>query len=564
MFKDPSYQDAMDRLGCCIVPLLGSESVRKLASLHSEGLSSQRREGLVANHNSTPADDALAVSKQIEETVTSGLLGMFHDFRFFVGHFMVKKAGTVDEFPLHQDWNIVHEAKYGSYQIWIPLQMTDPYNGGMLFVPGSHAVFDNYRSGSFNISRIPTDDVIAPHIERAIVPAGKAFVYSNALFHGSYPNASAHDRVSVIVNIVAKEAPTYYFHHIPEHQKAECYPMTCEELLRNLPALEQGLLPFDGSPHHVEEVVGHLDNRGLTSQALASAMAEKKERDRSSPLMFPILRSFDLEKQLVEDGFAVMPLLDANAVTELHELFPYYSADGQGTADSIHTSLMDCDGPTRRRVHQAIVDRLGSALSTIFKDHKLPLCQFFVKFPGTDNNIGLHTDSSLLLNPALEPHYGIWIPLQDVGPDNGTLTVIPGSHRWFSGVAAASVPWAFAGSMERIFPLARSLDLNAGQMVIFDNRLLHGSAPNNSGTPRVCIAGRVTHGLSSYHSFWKDDDASAEVGVYAEPDDIYLNDRWKGDRGGHTEDVFLGHVHQPDPAEIDHAISAISHSEKHS
>ncbi len=85
MFKDPSYQDAMDRLGCCIVPLLGSDRVRELISLHSKGFSSQGREGLVANHNSTPADEALAISNQIGDIVTSGLHGIFHDWATNLG-----------------------------------------------------------------------------------------------------------------------------------------------------------------------------------------------------------------------------------------------------------------------------------------------------------------------------------------------------------------------------------------------------------------------------------------------------------------------------------------------
>ncbi len=552
----------MDRLGCCIVPLLSSDCVRELASLHAVGFSAQGREGLVANHNSTPADHALALSRQIEAIVTCGLHDMFQDFRFFIGHFMVKKAGTDDEFPLHQDWNIVHEAKYGSYQIWIPLELTEPYNGGMFFVPGSHSIFNNYRSGSFNISRIPTDLVIAPHIEKAIVPAGHAFVYSNALFHGSYPNRSGRDRINVIVNIVSKDASTYYFHHIPEQRKAECYAITCEDLVRNLPALEQGLLPFKMPVNHEEDVVGHLDNRGLDSKALAEAVAASKELNPRSSLMLPILRHLRLEKQLVENGYAVVPLLDSNAVEELLKLFSNHHAEGQWTENTIHTSLMECDGAMRRRIHQAIYDQLESSLSDVFMNHKVPLCQFFVKFPGAETEIGLHTDSSLLLNPALEPHYGIWIPLQDVSSENGTLSVIPGSHKWFSGVASASVPWAFENRAKKLGQLAETLDLGAGQMVIFDNRLLHGSVANISDTFRVCIAGRITHRRSSFHSFFKSDDGGEAVGVYAEPDDIYLNDLWNGDRREHSDEVFLGNVIQPDPAELDDAIMSIYCSSK--
>jgi ectoine hydroxylase-related dioxygenase (phytanoyl-CoA dioxygenase family) len=542
MFINSTYQDAMKRLGCCVVPLLSQKSVDALLALHGQSFSSPSGEGLVANHNSTPAEQALHVSHQIEHIVGNELSELFKDYTFFVGHFMVKQARTLDEFPLHQDWNIVHEATYGSYQIWIPLQLTDSSNGGMFYVPESHALFNNYRSGSFNISRIPTDDAIAPWIQHAIVPTGKAFVYSNALFHASCPNQSSQDRISVILNIVAKDAPTYYFHHLAQQEKAACYTITNQTLLQHLPALEQGLVPFSEPPHHTEDIPGHINNRALASEALAQAIRTKRaqERNQQSTLMFPVLKSIELENEVVQNGFAVLPFLSDAQVERAREL---WNTSWEGESNGIYTTLMSLESTNRKAIHRALINIMQANLEALFQNHHIPICQFFVKHPNPNGAIGLHTDSTLLLNPQLEPHYAIWIPLQDVDAQNGTLMVVPESHNWNNGIAAASVSWPFVSKMEAILPKAVPLKLKAGQLVLFDNRLLHGSTINQSANSRLCIAGRVTHLLSSYYSFWKRENDD-RIGVYAEDQNIYLSEEWAGDRKQHSDGDYLGSIAQ--------------------
>lgn len=64
-----------------------------------------------------------------------------------------------------------------------------------------------------------------------------------------------------------------------------------------------------------------------------------------------------------------------------------------------------------------------------------------------------------------------WIPMTQAGGERGTLSLIPGSHR---DRRASSTPQS--GLLER----GVAIDASPGDVVFFDNWLLHGSTPNQS------------------------------------------------------------------------------------
>ena len=80
--------------------------------------------------------------------------------------------------------------------------------------------------------------------------------------------------------------------------------------------------------------------------------------------------------------------------------------------------------------------------------------------------------------------------------------------------------------------------------MIFDNRLIHGYTFNSSDLPRICIAGRITHQLSQYYSFIKKPGSDNRIGVYAEMDDIYLHEKFKGDRAVSETGAYIGDIQQ--------------------
>jgi hypothetical protein len=180
-------------------------------------------------------------------------------------------------------------------------------------------------------------------------------------------------------------------------------------------------------------------------------------------------------------------------------------------------------------MHDFIVKHIDFQLRKFFKDFDIPVSQFYTKKAFTSGDIDLHADSTLLLNHQLEPHYAIWIPLVDVNLNNGTLTVVPKSHKVNGAFFASSI----GGYHDKLMPWLKQfevpLTLKAGQAVIFDNNLLHNSTANTSAFDRICFTFRMTHIHSTYYSFFRERSSDNTFDVFEETHDYYMAEHWDGD-----------------------------------
>lgn len=95
------------------------------------------------------------------------------------------------------------------------------------------------------------------------------------------------------------------------------------------------------------------------------------------------------------------------------------------------------------------------------------------------------------------PKLSVWIPLDDATAENGTLTVVPGSHKKDWRMVKMGLP-----SGEFQYELAEpgwregdvvTCAIRRGTAVVFSDRLVHGSTPNTAGKDRYAI-------ISTYHA----------------------------------------------------------------
>lgn len=96
------------------------------------------------------------------------------------------------------------------------------------------------------------------------------------------------------------------------------------------------------------------------------------------------------------------------------------------------------------------------------------------------------------------PKLSVWIPLDDATAENGTLTVVPGSHQrdWRMVKRDLSGGDEFGNAIEDtdwkngdVVTCA----IKRGTAVVFSDRLVHGSTPNTAGRDRYAI-------ISTYHA----------------------------------------------------------------
>ena len=271
--QEEKYQPFLEELikcGFCTIKIFDNEKISALQNLYENYFDNQKIEGLYASHNSNPVEKSLKISSDIREIVFPDLEKIFPAYDYFIGHFMVKGPHVQKEMALHQDWNIVDESKYKSYQIWIPLQFTDLNNGGIFLVPGSHKFFNNWRSGSYGIPIIPFDEKLAQIVTDIVIPAGAVLVYQNALFHGSYPNNTGNIRIAVMLNIIEKSAPVYYYHKNDKASTTELFHLGANELISCLPLLEKGEIPPALVRYGTLEI-SPINNGSITSVDIVNA-----------------------------------------------------------------------------------------------------------------------------------------------------------------------------------------------------------------------------------------------------------------------------------------------------
>lgn len=527
------YLETLDKLGFCTFRVFNNGEIEKLLALYQRNFGDREISGLYANHNSTPIEQSLSISREIKDIIYDSLRPIFPDFAYFIGHFLAKGANVNKEFALHQDWNIVEESKYRSYQVWIPLQLTYPANGGMFVIPGSHNFLGNYRSGSYGIPVIPFDEKVKPLISNIIVPPSNALIYQNGLFHASHPNSTDKVRIAVIANLVEKTAPTFYFQKNEENNTTDLYSISGETLISHLPSLEKGIVDKD-IPLAGSILLSSIENKRITSDTLVSGFQKKFGQINGSQIkQLHIALNAKLEQDINEMGYVVINLLDEQTIKVFKN--EYFLRFGHiDRTPGRFTTLQHTDSVTKNQVHEFIVKNIHASLRMFFKDFLIPVSQFYIKKAFTSGDIDLHADSTLLLNHQLEPHYAVWVPLVDLDASMGTLSVIPGSHK----ISPAFFGGSFGGYHDDHLDWLRQfevpLTLKAGQAVIFDNNLLHNSTSNVTAFDRLCFTFRITHMDSLYYSFLCTNPADDSLDLYEEDHNFYMTENWDGENKSPT------------------------------
>lgn len=520
------YLESLEELGFSTFKVFSDLELEILKSIFDTSFGQKKIRSMYASHNSNPIQETLDVSEKIKTIVEPKLSNIFPDYKYFIGHYMVKGANTENEFSLHQDWNIVDESKFRSWQVWIPLQLTYKENGGLYVVPGSHKFFNNFRSGSFGIPVVPFTPALKQVTTSIIVPLGNILIYQNGLFHASHPNRTNQDRIAVIANFVEKIAPTYYFQYNDKTREADLYPISGDSLLQNLVSLEKGDVshlpnPIDSLP------ANHVLNHAIYAEDLVNAFNIRFPNSTASQLkQLHIFKDPSIEGKLNQQGYIVLDMLDEFLVTKLKEEY-INQFQNMDTAPGRFTTLQSVDVQKKNQIHEFIKTAVTPTLSTYFKDYIIPVSLFYTKKANTSGDIDIHADTTLLLNHQLEPHYAVWIPLQDTDVNNGTLKVIPRSHKISNSIFSYTAKGYHSEHIEWLRQHEIPIKLKAGQAVIFDNNLLHNSAPNATNQDRIAITFRITHQLSQYHSFLSKDGMNVEISE--ETHNYYMSDDWDGD-----------------------------------
>lgn len=206
--------------GFLIIDLLGADEVNGLNELCIRFLRNGQADFVSSSHILSKEDSAF-INDKLHSIIDARFDAMFPEFQLLGGTLATKIKGT-SNLEAHQDWSIVDESKYNSYNLWIPLVDTDTENGTLGLIPGSHLWKQQLRG-----LNIP--NVYGPYTERFLkigyepaLKAGQAILYNHKLIHYSRPNKINQTRNVAIVGVKDKEA-SLCVSFCPDGRQVETY-----------------------------------------------------------------------------------------------------------------------------------------------------------------------------------------------------------------------------------------------------------------------------------------------------------------------------------------------------
>lgn len=197
----------------------------------------------------------------------------------------------------------------------------------------------------------------------------------------------------------------------------------------------------------------------------------------------------NLQTQFEHQGYVVVDLLSPTQVSILTQLFDEVEG-AKGTANSnlnsYELSFFDKNPEKKKWKFEAINKFLGPIVNKLLNNYKPFIINLFNKQSGL-GEVPVHQNWTFVD----EEHFtslSLWCPLQEVSRENGTLEVVPGTHKVICNYRGPSIPWVFTKLNQLLIDKYMiPCNLQIGQVVILDDSIIHYSGVNRSDVDRKAI-----------------------------------------------------------------------------
>jgi ectoine hydroxylase-related dioxygenase (phytanoyl-CoA dioxygenase family) len=216
MFQNKEYENLIQKEGFVIIPFLKDEELKELQNFYSNNHPNDQipdmRYGI---HMTSWCKDGAykqKITKGLEQILAPASERIFEHFRTNNYVFIIKNKGKYTQFPIHQDWSVVDESKYMSFNVWIPLQDVNQNTGALWIIKGSHRINRHIRGANHLFPDYNyLSKELKPYMHPMNAKAGEAVIFFHSTIHGSPPNINEKLRKVTCFTVLPKEAPLQIF-----------------------------------------------------------------------------------------------------------------------------------------------------------------------------------------------------------------------------------------------------------------------------------------------------------------------------------------------------------------
>ena len=199
-----------------------------------------------------------------------------------------------------------------------------------------------------------------------------------------------------------------------------------------------------------------------------------------------VFKDAELEKSFQKFGFVKLPFLNKEEVNGLL-LFYHNHNNAEINSRGFQSTHFSKNREYKRKVQAEIGQLFSTKLSALLIDYKFVFGNFMVKNIGQESRMPIHADWTYVNEDQFQS-LGIWCPLVDTTTLNGVLGVVPYSHKLDKNLRGPKIPNSFQKLDQYIIDnYGKMIPTRAGEIILYDHRLLHFSPPNESQDARVAI-----------------------------------------------------------------------------
>lgn len=236
--------------------------------------------------------------------------------------------------------------------------------------------------------------------------------------------------------------------------------------------------------------------------------------------MLKVFKDAEIQAKFEKDGYVILPFYSAEEVEELtalyHELHPR-------NEEGFFPSTFSQDKNYRHTADEKIRAACQRSANIYLENYKMVCGAYIVKNPSPDSGMCVHQDMSLL-DESKYTGINIWATLTDLSIQNGTIFVLPGSHRLFPTYRGSSIPEFFQEVNDEIIDYMHPVLLKAGEAVFFDQSIIHYSPPNYSENVRIVTNTYFTHKDAEYRTYFYDKEKHPDKIEAFEQSDSFMTD----------------------------------------
>jgi hypothetical protein len=256
--------------------------------------------------------------------------------------------------------------------------------------------------------------------------------------------------------------------------------------------------------------------------------------------MRDVFKNPALEKEFQDKGYVILPFLDDSEIVELtNKYFKSLSNSGGrlGPENENYKSnkeitydftFIDKSITYKKDVFSIITEIFNKKHKSILQNYK-PIIANFIRKKDNGGEVPLHQNWAFVEEMRCTS-VSIWCPLTTSNRQNGTLEVVPGSHKRFGKTRGPMILSELSEIENEIIEKHMiPLELKAGDIVILDDSIVHYSSPNKTDELRLAIQLiLIPEEENSIHHYYNTTKNNGKVEVLEVDHDFYMSfDPWK-------------------------------------